>query len=58
MAIRSNVFSNKVKVEYLVEIFRNATDEDKVYLYKNKERLKKYEDYGYVQFDSVGEGTS
>lgn len=52
------IYMNKVKVEYLVEIFRNATDEDKVYLYKNKERLKKYEDYGYVQFDSVGEGTS
>lgn len=46
------MYYNRDIFEYLVDMFRDATEQDKVELYKQRERFKKYEDNGYIQFCS------
>ena len=46
------IFTNRDTFEYLADMFREATEQDKVLLYKQRERFEKYENDGYIQFCS------
>jgi hypothetical protein len=46
------MYYNRDYYEYLVDTFANATEQDKVMLYKQRERYNKYENDGHIQFCS------
>lgn len=43
------MYFNRDYFEYLVDTFAEATEQDKVIFYKQKERFNKYENEGYIQ---------
>lgn len=48
------MYYNRDFYEYLVDMFADATEQDKVMLYKKRERFNKYENDGHIQCCSNG----